>query len=715
MYLDKRAIKPTVAVAQATSPMDSFFNPRSIAIVGASSRPESVGYQVLQNVINAGFTGSIYPVNHKRGMILGLEAYSSLSEIDDDNFLVIIATPAPTIPAILEQCWGNDIHQVVIITAGFGELGEEGKALQQEILEIARRNKIRIIGPNCLGIIRPSANLNATFGDSGIKDGGIALLSQSGAVCTGVLDFAKTEGIGFSTVVSLGAAADTDFGEFLEYLATDEKTKSVVMYIESIQDGPRFISGLQACSDNNKPVIMIKSGRTESGGKSAASHTGAMVSNDKVFDAAIDLPGVTRIYSVSELFAAVKVLSKDYEPLEGHKLAIITNAGGPGVMAADRAEDAGVSLSQLGQASIDALNKRLPSASSTANPIDVLGDATSERYAQTLEVVTQDPNVDGILILLTPQSGTDVENIARVVIKYANLTDMPILASFIGGDRVKAGRDLFNGTNVCCFDTPEQAIDAFSYLPEQAKIPAITEATEQSSVYDAHVQWLFNTTLDDGRNILTTEESKEVLSLHDISVSSVVSVTTAIEAAEAAKKIGYPVAVKVNMADFSHKSDIGGVILNLKSRQEVKVAFCAIRNKVLALEPERMKVVCSVEPFITSKNGRELMIGVVRDPVFGHAISFGLGGTMVEVLQDNAIALAPLTVEKIEKLIAKTKAARYLQAFRNMPAVNKQALIDVLMNVSKLVTDFPEIESLDINPLVADEHDCIALDARILL
>lgn len=719
MYLDKRAIKPAVATAQATNPMDKFFNPKSVAVIGASARPESVGYRILQNVINAGFTGSIYPVNHKRGEILGVQTYANLEEIPselDDVALVVIATPASTVPDVMMQCVGAYVHNVIIITAGFGELGAEGKALQNKVMAIAQDYNIRIIGPNCLGVIRPSANLNATFGDSGIKDGSIALLSQSGAVCTAVLDYAKTEDIGFSTVVSLGAAADTDFGELLSYHATDTKTKSVILYIEAIKSGARFIQGLQACSEQNKPVILVKSGRTSVGASAASSHTGALISDDKVFDAAIDnIPGVTRIHSISELFTATKVLSKNYV-VRGNRLAILTNAGGPGVMSTDYCADKGVELAELGADTLTALSAFLPDAWSHANPVDLLGDATSERYKKALEQISYDYNVDAILVLLTPQSMTDTDNIAEGIARIAWYSDIPVFASFIGGGKVQDAKDLFFSSKVCHFDTPEQAIDAFSYLPKQAAIQDTSRAIVPSLLYDAHAQWLINCATDENRKTLTTDESKDILYVHNIPVSKTTVVRNYTEAYNAAKATGYPLVLKVNMPEFSHKSDIGGVILNINSAVEAAQRYIDLDEAVHALQPEIITVVCTVEKMIKSANGREINVGMIRDPVFGPVISVGLGGTLVELLKDSALCLAEgITVAKVEKMLAKTAAGKYLKAFRNMPAADTNALIDVIMHLAELSLDFSEIQEIDINPLIVSEHGVIALDARILL
>ena len=447
--------------------LNRFFTPKSVAIVGASERENSVGYRLLLNMQEAGFKGGLYPVNNKRDQLLGLTAYPDLNAVPEDLDLVVIATPAPSVPGIIRQCGEKGVSSVIIITAGFGELGSEGKRLQQEVLDIAHRYNIRIIGPNCLGVIRPSGYLNATFGDGTVKDGSLALLSQSGAVCTAILDWAKVQDIGFSTVVSMGGAADIDFGEVLDYLATDSKTTGILMYVEGIRDARRFLSGLKAAA-RLKPVILIKSGRHEAGVKAAMSHTGAMVGGDDVFDAAIERAGVVRVYSITELFSAARVLANNYV-VKKDRLAIITNAGGPGVMSTDRAEDVGIIMAELSPASIEGLNEALPVHWSHANPVDILGDATSERYQKALDICLKDKNVDGVLVILTPQAMTNPTQVALSIIEGAKTSKKPVLASWTGGERVQEGRDLFANSRVAHFSTPEVAVDAFSFLAKYAQ------------------------------------------------------------------------------------------------------------------------------------------------------------------------------------------------------------------------------------------------------
>ncbi len=696
--------------------LSSFFTPKSVAIVGASERPESVGYRLLLNMQEAGFGGGLYPVNNKREQILGLKAYPDLESVPETLELVVISTPAPTVPGVMRQCGAKGVTSVVIITAGFGELGDEGKRLQQEVLEIAHRYNIRIIGPNCLGVARPSSKLNATFGDGLIADGSLALLSQSGAVCTAILDWAKSQEIGFSTVVSMGGAADIDFGEVLDYLATDSKTTGILMYVEGIRDARRFLSGLKAAA-RLKPVILIKSGRHEAGCKAAMSHTGAMVGGDDVFDAAIERAGVVRVYNIIELFSAARILANNYI-LKQDRLAIITNAGGPGVMSTDRAEDVGVTMATLSESSIQALNKALPVHWSHANPVDILGDATSERYAQALDVCLNDENIDGVLNILTPQAMTNPTQVAQCIIERANHTQKPVLASWTGGQRVMEGRALFANSRVAHFNAPEIAVDAFSCLAKYTRnqillkqIPSPSKETTPPNVSGARL--IIQRILAEGRQVFTAQEAKAILAAFHIPVNQTVKVSSAKDAMIVAETFGFPVVLKVNMPEFSHKSDVGGVRLNIGSAQDVSHHFVEMEGLIKQKHPEIKQVVMTVEPMYKSYSGRELMVGVVRDPVFGPAISVGLGGTMVEILRDKAVALPPLNEYMVEEMIAKTKASKYLKQFRQLPAVNKKALIDVLLNISTLVSELPEILELDINPLIVDDRGVMAVDARI--
>ena len=696
--------------------LNPFFAPKTVAIIGASKREESVGYRLLLNMQEAGFKGKLYPVNPKHEELLGLKTYPDIDSIFDTLELVIIATPAPTVPNIVLQCGMKGVGAIIIITAGFSEVGDAGKRLEQKVLDIAHRYDIRIIGPNCLGIIRPSGQLNATFGYGTVQDGHLALVSQSGAICTAIIDWAQSQGIGFSTVVSIGSAADIDFGEILDFLAMDSKTTGILLYLEGISDARRFLSGLKAAA-GLKPVVLIKSGRYELGCKAAMSHTGAMIGGDDVFEAAIERAGVVRAYSISQLFTAARVLANNYV-VKQNRLAIITNAGGPGVMSTDRAEYVGVKMAELSESSITALNQFLPEHWSQGNPVDILGDATPERYKQALDVCLKDDNIDGVLTILTPQAMTNPSQVAQLIIEGAKNSKKPVLASWTGGNRVQEGRDLFASSRIAHFNTPEMGVDAFSFLAKYnqnqkllKQIPSPNEEQAQPDVDGARL--IIERILAEGRQILTTQESKAILAAFRIPVTQTIKVSNAKEAIVAAETMGFPVVLKINMSEFSHKSDIGGVRLNLDSVQEVAHHYQDMEMRIKQKHPNIDEVMMTIEPMYRSHNARELMVGALRDPVFGPAISFGLGGTMVEILRDKAVALPPLNKYMAKRMIAKTKAAKYLKAFRQLPAANSKILIKTLLNVSTMVSELPEIMELDINPLIADDRGVIAVDARI--
>ncbi|PPD23793.1 MAG: GNAT family N-acetyltransferase [Methylomonas sp.] len=696
--------------------LSRFFAPKSVAIIGASERPNSVGFRLMQNMLDSGFKGKLYPVNPKHTTLSGLTAYPNLSAISDDPDLVVVATPAPTVPDIIRQCGEKNVSSAIIISAGFSELGAEGKHLQDNVLAIAHRFGIRLIGPNCLGVICPGSNLNASFADGVVKPGNLALLSQSGAICTAILDWAASRDIGFSNVISMGSAADIDFGEVLDYLTMDAKTTGILMYVEGIREARRFLSGLKVAA-RLKPVILIKAGRHDSGSKAAMSHTGALVGGDHVFDAAIARAGAVRVYSISELFSAARILAKNYH-IKKNRLAIITNAGGPGVMCTDRAEDVGVALAELSEDCITALNKVLPLHWSHANPVDILGDATPERYQQVLEICLKEQEIDGILAILTPQAMTDPTEVAKRLIEAANLSKKPVMASWTGGARVQEGRELFDKSKIAHFTTPEVAVDAFSFLAKyhqnQILLRQIPSPVSDLPAFDfSGSRLIIERVLSEGRDVLTAQETKAILAACHISITQTISVRSSKDAIIAAETLGFPVALKINMAQFSHKSDIGGVKLNLKTAEEVAHVYSTLEAAIRQKYPEINEVGLSVEPMYVASGGRELMLGVARDPIFGPAISIGLGGTLVEILKDNQIALPPLNAYMAEQLISKSKAFRYLQAFRQLPPANMAALIDTLLKVSLMISELPEILELDINPLIVDENNAVAVDARL--
>jgi acetyltransferase len=698
--------------------LNKVFEPQSIAIVGASDRPASVGAQVLRNIREGGFDGEIYPVNPKHTSVQGLQAYASIGDIDHPIDLVVIAIPAPAIPAVMTACGEHSVGAVVVLSAGFAEVGKAGQALQNEIVDIARTHNIPLVGPNCLGVIRPRVGVNATFAKSGVKTGRVALVAQSGAFCTALLDWADSRGFGFSAVASLGATADVGFGDVLDYLAVDPETKSILLYVEGISDARSFMSGLRVAA-RLKPVIVVKSGRNESGTRAAVSHTGALVGADNVFDAAVQRAGAVRVLTVNQLFAAAQTLASGTR-VEGPRLAIVTNGGGPGVMAADRASDLRVPLAELSPQTIDRLSEVLPTHWSHSDPVDILGDADSERYRAATEIVLADRNVDGLLVLLTPQAMTDPTACAEGVIAAAREGHKPVLACWMGENLVSEGRQRFAAAGIPQFTSPEAGVDAFGYLACYRRNQiALLQAPEPLSKHrEADVdgaRLIIDNAIGERRYTLSNAEAKAILRAFHIPTSPSINVGTAADALVAAEGVGLPVAMKINSPDITHKSDVGGVRLNIREPRSVRTAFREMMDSVKRLCPDARVSGGTIEPMLERPHAREIMIGIAHDPVFGPVISFGAGGTAVEIFADSQVALPPLNEYLSRELIRGTRAARFLRQFRNLPEADIGQLTDVLQRISEIACELPEVHELDINPLLVDENGVIAVDARIVV
>jgi acetyltransferase len=696
------------------------FTPESVALYGASDRPDSVGGVVFKNLLTAGFKGRIYAINPRRDEVQGEKAFSSLEEIDELVDLVVVATPARSIPAIVEACGERGIKMMLILSAGFRETGAEGRQLEDRVTQLVKRYGIRLMGPNCLGIIRPDKGLNITFGNNNAKPGNLAFVSQSGAICTAILDWAGQNDVGFSAVVSTGIAADLGFGDYLDYLVSDPATRSILLYIEGINNSRRFMSSLRAAA-RIKPVIALKVGRHAAGAEASMSHTGALVGSDETFSAALSRCGVLRVETVVQLFAAAKALSSSHYRGASERLVIITNGGGPGVMAADRATDQGIELSSLSPETLVALNEVLPDVWSHNNPVDIIGDAPPERYQQALDICLEDPGVDGAIVILTPQAMTRPTEVAEAVIQSAKKSNKPVMTSWMGGAQVEKARLLFNNAHVPDFRTLENAVDAFSYLARYNRnqrlllqTPArLTRGQEAPDTEGARL--IIEAVLTEQRKILTEPESMAVLNAFRIPTVRNAVAHSANEALIIAESIGFPIAMKVFSTDISHKSDAGGVRLNINSAQEVRGAYRQLVDQVLQKVPDAKISGVTVEKMYRSSNGRELMIGIIRDPVFGPVISFGSGGTSVEVMGDSAISLPPLNHRLATDLINRTKVSKLLGEFRHMPAVNMAQLIDVLLGVSGMACELPWIQEMDINPLIMDEKGIVAVDARIVV
>jgi acetyltransferase len=698
--------------------LNKVFEPQSIAIVGASERPNSVGTQVLTNIRESGFRGDIYPVNPKHDTVQGLKAYASVADIDHPIDLVVIAIAAPAIPKVMAQCGEHGVGAAIVLSAGFAEVGKRGQALQHEIVDTARTYDIPLVGPNCLGVIRPRVGMNATFAKSVVKTGHVALVAQSGAFCTALLDWADARGFGFSAVASLGATADIGFGDVLDYLAVDHETKSILLYVEGISDARSFMSGLRVAA-RLKPVIVVKSGRNESGSRAAVSHTGAHVGGDNVFDAAVQRAGAVRVMTVSQLFAAAQTLASGTR-VEGSRLAIVTNGGGPGVMAADRASDLNVPLAELSPQTIDKLSAVLPTHWSHSDPVDILGDADSERYRAASQIVLEDPHVDGLLVLLTPQAMTEPTACAEGVIEAAQQAHKPVLACWMGEKLVAEGRQRFAAAGIPQFTSPEAGVDAFGYLAcyrrNQIALLQAPEPLSKHSEPDVEgARLIIENAMGERRYTLSSAESKAVLNAFHIPTSPSINVNSAAEALIAAEGVGLPVAMKINSPDITHKSDVGGVRLNIREPRSVRTAFREMMDNVAQQRPEARVAGVTIEPMLDRPHAREIMIGIAHDPVFGPIISFGAGGTAIEIFADTQVALPPLNEYLSKDLIRGTRTSKFLKKFRNLPEADISKLVDVLQRISEIACELPEIRELDINPLLVDEEGVVAVDARVVV
>jgi acetyltransferase len=698
--------------------LSTLFSPKSVAIIGASDRTDSVGAIVFKNMLESGFKGSLYPVNPNHKKVQGKKAYATLEEIGKPVELAVICTNAATVPDIIEACGKHGVRAAVVLSAGFSEVGARGAEIERTMLANAKTYGVRIIGPNCLGIMRTGIGLNATFFKGNVKSGKLALVSQSGALCTAILDWAPANDIGFSSVVSMGTSADVDFGEILDYLASDPQTESILIYIEGIHKARGFMSALRAAA-RSKPVFVVKVGRHAAGSKAVMSHTGALVGSDDVFDAAVRRAGVVRVMSIGELFSAAKALASPHRS-SGNRLAIITNGGGPGVMAIDHAVDLGVTVASLADQTIEQLNKVLPATWSHNNPVDIIGDATPERYRDAVTLCMEDPGVDGALVILTPQAMTNPLEVANTLIEIASRFNKPLLTCWMGDIQIKAGRTAFAQARIPTFSTPESAVEAFSYITAfyrnqrlLAQTPGPLSHRDEPDVEGARM--LIETVLSERRKVLSEMESKALLAAFRIPVANTVIARSPGEALLLAQQLGFPVAMKVNSPDITHKSDAGGVKLNLMNAAAVRAAYQDIITEVKKNRPTAHIDGIAIQPMVVKPNGRELMLGVTSDPVFGPVITFGAGGTTVEVLGDRAVALPPLNSFLVRELIAGTRISKLLGAFRHMPPIQMEALESLLLRVSEMVCELPWLKEMDINPLIVDENGALAADARVMV
>ncbi|TAK42686.1 MAG: bifunctional acyl-CoA synthetase/GNAT family N-acetyltransferase [Betaproteobacteria bacterium] len=697
--------------------LSPLFQPASVAIIGASPDAGTVGAVLAENM-SAGYRGALYAVNPKHRNVHGLDCYPAIGKIPQRIDLAVIATPAHVVPAVIEQCGEAGVHAAVVISAGFSETGPAGARLERALLENARRYRLRVIGPNCLGLMRPEIGLNATFARGGALAGSIGLISQSGAVCTAMLDWAHSHGVGFSSVVSLGGSTDIDFGEIIDFMVNDAKTEHILLYIEGVRDARRFVSAMRAAA-RVKPVILMKVGRHPAGSRAAMSHTGAIVGADDVFDAVVRRAGAVRVSTIGQIFAAAQAFASHLWP-RGERLAVITNGGGPGVMAADRCTDLGIPLAELSPRTIEALKSVLPVNWSHSNPLDLIGDADAARYAAATAACLADANVDGVLVMLTPQAMTDPASAAQAVIEAARSSSKPVLSCWMGEEQVIPARRLLGEARIPVFRNPEGAVELFahvaSFYRNQRMLLRTPGPLSQQAPPDLEgARAIVDGALAEHREVLNEMESKALLAAFRIPIAKTMVAHSPMEAMLLAQELGYPVAMKIDSPDITHKTDAGGVRLNLGNAQSVRAAYQEIVDAVGQHRPGAHLNGVAVEPMIVRPNGRELMIGVIRDPVFGPAITFGSGGTTVEVHRDRAVALPPLDAFLVEELIRSTRVSKLLGAFRHLPPVDLAALQNVLLRVSEMVCELPWLAELDINPLIVDESGAIAADARVVV
>jgi len=691
--------------------------PRGVALVGATERPGALGEIVYRNLAAARLEGPLYPVNPKHATIGGGRAYARLTDLPEKPDLAVIATPARTVPGILRDAGTAGIKAAVVLSSGFAETGPEGTALQKEMLDAARTGGVRILGPNCLGAMRTDVGLNATFARTYAHPGKLALVSQSGALCGAILEWANASGVGFSSVISLGGAADVDFGEVLDFLAADVATEAILLYIEGIRDARRFLSALRATA-RTKPVIVLKVGRYASGGRAASSHTGALVGSDAVFDAALRRGGAVRVKTYIQLFAAARVLATGVMP-PGERLAVVTNGGGPGVLAADCAAENGVPLAELSPSTLKLLDEKLPAQWSRGNPIDIIGDAPAERFAAAASAAIADPGVDALLALYSPVAVTAPQDAARALADAVRGAKKPVLASWLGDINPNESRKYLEDQGIPNFYTPETAIEAFSFLcayrRNQAQLMEVPPALsgDETAPDLARAAAIRDAALAEGRTALNEHEAKALLAGFGLPVPPSIIANTRDATVEAGNQIGYPVVVKILSRDITHKSDVGGVRLSLQNAAMVASAFDDMMRHVRALRPDARIEGALVQPMLRFADAREVLVGVATDALFGPVISFGAGGVSVEAVRDTAIALPPLNAPLARELMSRTRVQRLLAGYRNVPAADETALIAILTGVSRMVCLLPWLKEMDLNPVLAHADGAMIADARI--
>ena len=706
-------------------PLDAMLAPNNVAVIGATETEGSVGRTLMENLQRGGFKGAIYPINPKRPSVLGFKAYPNIAAAPEKIDLAVIVTPAPTVPGLVRECARAGVPGAVIISAGFKETGPAGAELEQQVLLEARQGNLRIVGPNCLGVMRPHSGLNATFAADMARPGSVGFISQSGALCTAILDWSFRENVGFSAFVSVGSMLDVGWGDLIYYLGDDPHTRSIVIYMEAIGDARSFLSAAREVA-LTKPIIVIKVGRTAAAAKAAASHTGALTGSDEVLHAAFRRAGVLRVDTIAELFDMAEVLAKQPRP-RGPRLAIVTNAGGPSVLATDMLITSGAQLAELSPGTLDALNQLLPAPWSHNNPVDILGDAGAERYARAVEITAKDPANDGLLVILTPQAMTDATKTAVELAKFAKLEGKPVLASWMGAQKVEPGEEILNQANIPTFKYPDRAARAFTYMWRYSdnlralyETPAVAGNSRDAATRRKQAEAVIQHARKAGRTILTEFESKKILEAYDIPTVETHIAATAGDAVKFAGRIAYPVVLKLHSETITHKTDVGGVQLNLRNATAVRRAFHSIESSVAKSSTLHSSLSTlnflgvTVQPMI-QLTGYELILGSSLDTQFGPVLLFGVGGQLVEIFKDRALALPPLNATLARRMMEQTRIYDALKGVRGRKPIDLAALEQLLVRFSQLVVEQPWIAEIDINPLLASPERLIALDARVLI
>ncbi len=697
--------------------LEEFFHPKSVAVIGASTSPGKLGYAVLENLVEGGYkeVGTIYPINPKADEILGQKAYPSVLDVPGDIDLAVVVIPYKFVPETLEDCGRKNIPAVVIISAGFREAGMEGLERELELVDIAKEYNIRLIGPNCLGIIDTFTPLNASFSAGTPPKGPMAFMSQSGALGTAILDWAQAGRLGLSKFVSLGNKADVSEIELLEAWVDDKDTNVILMYSEGLPNGQKFINVAREVA-KVKPIVAIKSGVTKSGSRAVSSHTGSLAGSEQAYQAAFQQAGVLRAPDMESMFDIALALGYQ-PPLKNDNIAIITNAGGPGILATDALERSGMSLARLKVETIQELEKYLPDAASAANPIDVLGDAKGDRYKFALDIVAKDPNVDGIMVVLTPQAMTEIPETAKAVGELSQAIEKPVLACFMGEAKVQQGIRILKDYDVPNYSFPERASLAFRGMSQYRSITERTDPVyEKFNVNLKSTKRVIDGAKADGRFAIGDAEAWGILTAYGLKIPRSELAKTSQEAVEIAVDIGYPVVLKIASPDILHKTDVGGVKVGLESADQVRDAFDLMIYRTERFLPDAEIWGCQVQEMAPT-GGLEVLIGMNRDPQFGPLVTFGLGGIYVEALKDVTFRVAPFTRLDAQAMLSEIRAKALLDGVRGKPPVDKDAIVDVLLRMGQLVQDFPEIAEFDINPLIVYPKDqgALAIDMRLVL